>query len=319
MLDGDVVSRGRCDATAEVVPLFTLKDLLWFLYLYPFRVFSKLASRGLLYQIGKLGEPLVQFRSRERRKTAARRMLAATGSGITPDQAPQIARRFVSNATFRVLDDLILNRSSFQRILRCRGVEGLEHLEGGKSAGRGVVVLTAHFYASRIAKRYLATIGYPMLSVRNKQPPDDLAGQLGRRILQSRYMEFLHGVIQDEVYVQDSECTLKILQRLRSGGLVNIHFDAPYGARSVEWPFLGKPERFATGIFDIVRLSGCAVAPMVCLGRSTEFRIGFGPLLEIVPADTRDEFVSANLPSFVQTLEKHIVDHPDEWELWTRL
>lgn len=300
-------------------PLFTAHDLLLLLYLYPFRFLSAFASRDVLYRIAAVAEPFLQFHSRRWKNTVTRRMLAAPCLEIMPDQAARIARRLVSNGAFRLVDDLVLSGPSFQDALGCAEVRGIEHLERAKSAGKGVVVLTAHFYAGRLARRYLATIGYPMLTVRHRMPSEDLAGRFGRRILQPRLVEFLHEVIQDEVYVQDPGCTLKILQKLRSGGLVNIHFDARHGARTVESRLLGVQRRFATGVFDIVRLSGCAVVPMLCLGRSTGLRIIFGPMLDIIDASGRDEFVAANLPSFVQTIEKQIADNPEEWTLWMRL
>ena len=300
-------------------PLFTAHDLLLLLYLYPFRFFSALASRDLLYRIARAAEPFLQFHSREWKNTVTRRMLAAPGLDLTPDQAARIARRLVSNAAFRLMDDLVLSRPSFHAALSAGEVRGLEHLERASSAGNGVVLLTAHFYASRMARRYLATIGYPILTVRHQSPSEDLAGRLGQRMVQPRLVKFLHEVIRDEVYVQDPGCTLQILRRLRSGGLVNIHFDARHGARTVESWLLGVPRTFASGIFDIVRLSGCAVVPMLCLGRSKDLRIIFGPRLDIVDASGRDEFVAANLPSFVQTIENQIAENPEEWTLWMRL
>jgi hypothetical protein len=55
---------------------------------------------------------------------------------------------------------------------------------------------------------------------------------------------------------------------------------------------------------------------MLCLGRSSAFRIIFCPVLDIVQAPGRDEFIQANLPAFVETIEQQIVDHPEEWEQW---
>ena len=108
----------------------------------------------------------------------------------------------------------------------------------------------------------------------------------------------------------------EIVARLRSGGLVNIHFDGLAGARTTPTTFLGSRRNFSTGIFDIVRLSGCAVVPMLCLGRSSDFRIVFGPVLETMQKPGRDEFIGANLPAFVETMEQQILNHPEEWEQW---
>jgi hypothetical protein len=35
-----------------------------------------------------------------------------------------------------------------------------------------------------------------------------------------------------------------------------------------------------------------------------------------VRAPGRDEFIEANLPAFVETMEQQILKHPEEWEQW---
>jgi lauroyl/myristoyl acyltransferase len=326
MLKSPVVHSRHCDAgslpsapPANRLPLFTTNDLLWLLYLYPFRLLSWIAPRALLYSIGRLAEPLVQFHTRGIKEKAIRRMLAAPLCAITPGQAPRIARQSISNYMFRMLDDVLLRQPSFEHKLHCADLEGIGHLERAVSAGNGAILLVGHFCANRIAQRYLATLGYPILSVQNQAPVNHTAGRLGLRYLQPRTIELRRSVNPDLVYSQDPECSLKILQRLRSGGLVLIQLDGKVGARTVEGPFLGGWRRFPAGIFEIARLSGCAVVPMLCLGRSTGFRIVFSPMLDIAKAPSREEFVAANLPCLTQTLEQQIADYPEEWWLWTHI
>jgi KDO2-lipid IV(A) lauroyltransferase len=294
------------------LPLLTVDDLFWFLYLYPLRFLAAAVPIGLIHSIGGL----FAFRARERREIATRRMLAAKCAGIARDQIPRIAGEFLAKSTIRMLDDLVVSWPSFPRKLRCSGIQGLEHLERARSAGRGAILLTAHMCASRVAKRYLAASGYPILSVRDEISEGDWWGRFGRRNLAPRRLELLRTIIGEAVYIEDRECTLKILGRLRSGGLVGIHYDGSSGTQSRPWSFLGAPRQFSTGIFDLVRLSGCAVVPMLCLGRSSDFRIVFEPMLDIVRAAGREEFIRANLPAFVESIEKQIVDHPEEWEQW---
>ena len=312
VLQGDRASTSAPGFSSPRGPLLTLDDLFWLVYLYPLRILSALGFHQLLYRLGGL----FQFRVERRAVLVARRILAAASAGITGYQAPDIARRMLANSKCRMLDDLILSWPSRARKLRCAGIDGLEHLERAKACGRGVVVLTAHFCATRLAKRYLATHGYPMLTVRDRIAEADWWGRLARRILEPRRRQFLRSITGEVVFVQDRDCALKILQRLRSGGLVNIHFDGRSGKKLAAWPFLGLPRSFGTGVFEIVRLSGCAVVPMLSLGKSSSFRIVFEPALEIGVASGRDEFVRANLPNFVRTIEKQIRNHPEEWEEW---
>ena len=314
MLSSPAVTRARYDARtapsqprADRAPLCTVHDLLWFLYLYPLRVLSTFVPRYLLYLIGRLAEPLIQFHWRRRSEKAVRWIM--TARNCTASQASRIARQSVSNNMFGILDDLLLYQT-------CTAMDGKEHLERAISSGKGVIVLTGHFCANRVAERYLATAGYPMLSVHNQTPSNHAEGILGRRILLPRYLEFQRRAHPDVVYIQDADCTLKILRRLRSGGLVNIQLDGLAGTRVVEGPFLGTSWRFPAGVFDFARLSGCAVVPMLCLGRSSGFHIRFSPALALAPAASREEFVTVNLPVFTRALEKQIADHPEEWRLW---
>ena len=218
---------------------------------------------------------------------------------------------------YHLLDNLLLIRPSFQERLRCAGIQGAEHLDRAMAAGKGVILQTGHFYANRMAERYLASTGHPVLSVRNQRPQNRAAGRLGRCVLEPRLIEFRRSACPDVVYIQDPECSLKILRRLRSGGLVNIQVDGIVSTRAVGGKLLGRSWRFPAGIFDVVRLSGCAVVPMLCVGGIAGFRISFNPVLDVAKADSRDEWLAINLPVFVKALEKQIADHPEEWRLWT--
>ena len=300
---------------ADRMPLSTVNDLLWFLYLFPLRLLSAVGPRGLLYRIGRLAEPLVQFHWRRRREKAIGWI--ASACCCTPDQAARIARQSISNNMLRILDDLFLLQPSRTQAVPRASIKGVEHLERALSAGKGVIILTGHFCANRIAEKYLASCGYPMLSVHNQRPSNKGAGRLGRRFLQPRYLELQRRANPDVVYMQDAECSLKILGRLRSGGLVNLQLDGLAATRAVEGTFLGISWRFGAGIFELTRLSGCAVVPMLCLGGGSEFQIRFSATLAVVRANSADEFLSANLPVFTQALEKLVVDQPEEWRLWT--
>ena len=301
------------DAAAKSLPWITVKDLLWFLYYYPFRLLSGRLPRRMLYWVAG---PLFQLRFRSQRKRAARRMMAFPGVGITADQAPRIARRSVSKFAASEMDNLLLADSSLDGRICCDGIGGLDHLEQARAAGKGVLILTAHFYASRIAKRYLTKLGYPVMTVRVQPSSGAMTSRLGRRFLYPRYAEFLHRVFRDEVYVHQPDCALRILKRLRSGGLVNIHLDGQHLRKAVEWPFLGALWRFPAGYFDLIRVSGCQVVPMLATGNGAGFRIQFGEELDMTQADGPDEFAAANLPLLAGAIERQIRDHPEDWSKW---
>ena len=130
----------------NAAPLFTVKDLLWFAYLYPFRTLAGRMPRGILHGLGKMADPLVQLRSGSQRASAVRAMLTA---GISPERAALAGRQFISNATVRILDDLLMISGKGAPQAH---VEGLDQLERARSQQRGVLLLSVHTYATRLAK-----------------------------------------------------------------------------------------------------------------------------------------------------------------------
>jgi KDO2-lipid IV(A) lauroyltransferase len=298
------------------LPLVTLNDLLWLLYLYPLRLLASVLPRWSLYAIGKLSDPIVQFDARRSKARAAKWIAQACRT--TPADARRIASRSLTNTVIRTLDGLLLLRRSSDKMLRCRDLDGIQHLESAIAHGKGVVLLAGHFCANRIALRYLATKGYAVLSVHNRRPRNQAQGRLGKLFLQPLSAQLQERANPDQVSIHDPDCSLRIMRRLRAGGLVALQIDGRR-ATVVGHPFLGVPWRLRPGIFEIVRLSDCAVVPILCLGRSSGFRIRFDPMLEIDGASSRETFISANLPRFFAVVEKQIIEYPEEWRLWNHL
>ncbi|MCW5982487.1 MAG: lysophospholipid acyltransferase family protein [Bryobacteraceae bacterium] len=286
------------------------------LYLYPVRALARWLPLGWIYTVGRLAEPAFQFVMRRARRKAAERLVKLID--LPSAEAAPVARRFVSNALRRSLDDLTLERLAAGGKIRAE-IHGLDHLQRALDAGKGALLVGAHFYGYRLAKRYLADMGYPMLAVRHAEPPDEMMGRLGARYLKKRYIAFLHDVIEDEVMLQDPELALKLFKRLRSGGLAYVHLDAMFSNVWIELPFLSKPRPIATGAWEIARLSGCAVVPLIGLGDARSLTIYFEPPLELTPAPTREAFAAANLPRALQTVASYVRRYPDQWDSWVRL
>jgi lauroyl/myristoyl acyltransferase len=301
-------------STAASPPWVTANDLLWLLYLYPFRLVARLLPRWILYGIGRISNPMVQFHARRTKAKAA--PWIAQACHTTPARARQIASQSLSNTMFRTLDALLLARPSSDKMLCCTAMDGFQNLESALARGKGVILLTGHFCANRNALRYLAAKGYRALSVHNRVPPNHAEGRFGRLFLKPRAVALQKSANSDQVYVEDPGCSLSILRRLRAGGLVCIQIDGREGPTVPEQLFLGLPWRIRSGIFELIRVSDCAVVPMLSLGHSSGFQIRFDPMLAIHPASSREAFVAANLPQFLTVVENQIVENPQEWRLW---
>lgn len=295
-------------------PLITMKDILWALYLYPGRLLSRIPS--LTYRLIDVAEPVVQVLSTALKKDLVQKFATALASEKQPVSFDQLARRYIANDVRRTADDLLLERTSAN--LRCISFQGREHLEKALAVGKGVMLLSLHWFAERAAKRYLDETGYPVMSVRHRIPPDQHMGRLGRQFLQPRYINFLHGVIGDEVFLQDPECSLKMLRRLRGNGIVSILVDAPFSRELIELPFLGQIRDVPTGPLHLAKISGCEVLPMVALGHAQALEIRIEEALTFDRTLSPKEFCQAYLPPIMRIFESHVMEHADQWDCWRK-
>ncbi len=304
-------------------PLFAVKDLFLLVYLYPFRLVAALVPTRWVLMLSRLVDPVCQRLTFSRKRAIRRHIEAAKRFHSIEQDLDRLTADLVTHDVRRATDDMILHKLAARGLL-CTKISGLEYLADALAKGNGAIVLSGHFYANRVARRHLEQLGYPTLSVRNGRPPEASMGRIGRRFLHHRYIDYLHGVIRDEVLIHDPECTLKIFKRLRAGGIVHIYLDAGVTelrstdeAKKPVWlPFLGTMRPFPAGFMQIVRLSGCALIPMLCLGHSQGFDITFDKPVDLVRDAGAKEFVSDNFPRLVADLESKILKHAEQWEFW---
>ena len=316
-------SPGHCRGFTEFPerkrPLITIKDVAWLLYVYPLRWLSSVIPARAVRFLGRMAVPLCQLvtrRDKERMVTILRRAL---GSEPSEAELRHISRQWVSNGVRRSFNRL--TRKASESAMRGYRVEirGLEHLKEASGAGSGVIVVAGHFFGSRLMRRALEKAGYPVMGVRAGRPLDWALGRFGIRFVRPRLLPSAAESAGGRVRLDDPDCTLKIVSRLRSGGLVTILLDSPLSRNTLRLPFLGGHFRFSTGFLEIARHTGCAVIPALSGVDGSAFTVAFLEPLRLLPAPAREDFVSANLPTLVSTLESWVLQYPDQWESWLSL
>jgi KDO2-lipid IV(A) lauroyltransferase len=304
--------------SARPRPVIRIKDIAWLVYLYPARWLARVLPLRSLYALGDATAVFGAVCLRGPRKALLERLAVAFDTDTGDPRLSAIADRYFRNSILRHLDDLLMDRLWQELPLPNVEIVHLENLTEALSAGRGAVLVSGHFFASRLAKRYLATIGFPCLSVWNREPPDRKAGQLGMRLLQKRYLAFIDRALGGNVTIQDPDCTLKMLARLRCGGLVACHVDAAFSQEVVKCRFLGQGESFPVGFLHVAKLAGCPLVPFLFLGNSRRLKIEFGKALWLQDAPDRKSFAQTNLMTVLRILEEQIKSHPAEWDFWIR-
>jgi lauroyl/myristoyl acyltransferase len=195
---------------------------------------------------------------------------------------------------------------------------GLENLTGALAGGNGAVLVSGHFFASRVAKCHLASCGFPSLTLRHPDPRDNWAGRMGKQYLQKRYMKLVGEVLGDEVSIGDPDCSLKLMARLRSGGLAGIHADVGFSRPVTRRELLGKERAFAAGYLHLAWVAGAPIVPVHCRGSSRNLEIEFDEPLQPAGWADRESFVAYATGEMWRTLETHIRRTPEQWDLWMR-
>lgn len=297
---------------AKPCPWITVKDFAWLLYLYPVRLLARICPLILL-TLEPLWLKRSHWLSKGIQQRVRSRMMKAIGAAES-ERVNGLVSLYLRHYLERIVDDLCLdvlvNRMTKEEVI----INGMEHLEQALKQQKGALLLSGHFFASRLVKKILAARGFPMLSVRHQAPQDPCLGKIGKRILQKQYMQFLHGVIGDEVYIQDEDCSLKIMQRLRQGGLVNIHLDGAFATQTISLPYLGGKRYFPVTPLRICQIADSPLVPIWFSGDRRQVKIEFESAMSLDGVEVVDL-----MKNLVDRLEKRILDQPDQYELWVML
>ena len=181
-------------------------------------------------------------------------------------------------------------------------VEGVEHLRRAAAAGRGILVLTAHYGNWELLAAAHGLTGLPLsFVVRPLDDPilDDLAGRFRRR--SGAELIVKHRAVRE------------VMQALRRGRMVGILLDqnATRG-EGVFVPFFGVPASTSKGLALLALRTGAPVVP-VFLRREPDGRhcMDVRPPLPAPP----DEDVLTYTAAFNAAIEAAIRRAPEQW-LW---
>jgi lauroyl/myristoyl acyltransferase len=174
------------------------------------------------------------------------------------------------------------------------------------SAGKGLIVWTAHLGNPEFASRLLEMHGRPVNVARVVE--DKPAEKMLRDKMASERLRVvdLRG---------GASATIELLQALRRNEIVAIQGDRVYNPRhSIELPFFSKPAAFPLGPFLLSQVSGAPVLPGIAIREGwLRYRmLGGDPILPGTTGDS-DADQRAALTQAVRFLEAQLSVHYDQW------
>jgi KDO2-lipid IV(A) lauroyltransferase len=218
---------------------------------------------------------------------------AADAEGIADGVFRSIARLLMTFAKLPAID-----KENLSRWIRC---EGMEHVEAGLAAGRGILFATAHLGNWELSAFAFALLVRPMYVV--ARPLDNpLIDALveRRRVLSGNRL----------IFKKDYART--ILKALADNQAVGVLIDQnALPAEGVFVDFFGVPACAGTGFAKIAAHSGAAVVPGFALWSEEERRF----VLRFYPRVDMSGDAALDTAVLQARLEAVIREYPDQW-LW---
>ena len=210
----------------------------------------------------------------------SRRRIARTNLGLCFPELDTPARRALLRDHFRALGLGVIETaiSWWTPAARLRGlarIEGLEHLQAALGAGRGVILLSAHFTTLEIGGRLLSLHApFHVLYRRHKNAAFEAVMQ------RARTRHFEKAIARDDMR--------GMLKSLKANIPVWYAPDQNYGAEhSVFVSFFGIPASTITATTRLARISGARVVPFFQerLPGTAGYRLRLYPALDNFPTD----------------------------------
>lgn len=234
-----------------------------------------------------------------------RRQVSLINLRIAFPDYDESAIRKLSRAGFRNLVigvfELGLTWWDTKRLLQLCEVEGLEHLQNAQKAGKGVIILTAHFTCLEVGGPKLNE--YVPLQVMYKRPHDELLDAFMKRG-RATYTQSL----------ASHHKPLALLRGLSRGNAMWYAPDQDFGRKDTVFvPFFGVGATALTAPARIAKISGAPVVPFYikrkAYGRG--YRLTILPPMQDFPCGNAE----ADALAINRVIEQMILRNPQQY-LW---
>ena len=181
--------------------------------------------------------------------------------------------------------------------------EGFKHIRAAQSAGKGVILLTAHLGNWELQGRFVAASGVP-LTVVAREPENREFGDYVRGLRESAGF----AVLPKGASARD------ILGRLKRGEAVGLLPDQNSG--DVFVPFFGVPCGTVAGPAAFALRTGAALIPTYCVRKPDDtYKFIALPPVDVVSTGDREADVARITGETNRVLEGMVRQYPDQW-LW---
>lgn len=230
----------------------------------------------------------------------------AFGDQLSEEERRALLKRVYKNMGRSALEFAGIPRLTREELDRFVTIEGLEKLEAAKEAGRGVILLAAHFGNWELLAQSLALHGYGGYAV----------GRRANVPLLHNYMIRCRESHGNRIIVRDGAIR-KVLSILRQGEILGILGDQRGStSQGLMIDFFGHGAPTDGDIARIILKTQAAVLPTFIVRHENQTHTFYvGDPLQFRITGNLDDDVLQVTETYMKVIEDFIRKHPDQW-LW---
>jgi len=218
----------------------------------------------------------------------------------------QVARGIFRNQARNYFDLFRVASLSDKQIERLVTVHGLENLDLGLAAGKGLIGVTAHFGNLDVVAQAFALHKYPITVVAEHLKPERL----------HQYVTSLRASKGIKIIPIDSFLR-PIFRALRNNELVGLAADRNLTQTGTLIDFFGAPALLPDGHIQLALRTGSRLGLFFSLRRpDNSFEAFVEPPLELENTGDLQQDTRAGMVKLVAVLEKYIGRYPEQWVMF---
>ena len=241
----------------------------------------------------------------KQKKLALESLGVAFGAEKTKEEIDKIAR---DSFTYMVKSafELIFMMDKPEALKKRISLKGKEHLEAALKAGRGVILVSAHFGNFPLLLSRLSQEGYKVAGIMRPMRDEGV-----EKIFLKKREKYRVKTIYSQ---PRNVCVETTIRTLRDNEIVFIPIDQNFGTGGVFVDFFGQKAATATGPIIFAQRTKAKLLPcFIVRQRDDTHKIIFEPVLELEQGKSAGETVTINIQRLTNIIEDYIRKYPAEW------
>ncbi|MGC8786133.1 MAG: lysophospholipid acyltransferase family protein [Anaerolineae bacterium] len=218
----------------------------------------------------------------------------------------QVARQIFRNQAKNYYDLFRVASLSAAQIERLVTIHGLQHIDEALAAGKGLIVVSAHFGNLDVAIQAFALRGYPITAIAEHLQPEKLY----------RYVVSLRASKGIKLIPVDSFLR-PIFKALRNNEIVGLAADRNLTETGTVVEFFGAPALLPDGHVRLALRTGAKLAMAFSLRKpDNTFEVFVEPPLPLANTGDPNQDTRLGMEKLIAALEKWIGQHPEQWVMF---